>query len=204
MAAEDATDGTAALSSVFTGPALGTTAAVATSVVAADVGRVAAAVVVPNIGDFMAFRLSNRGLGWLGAAVGREAAGSPSEEEDEEEEKDVAAGAGAEGAVTVAAMAEEAACPRADDGAGAAEDKLRVGGDVVMELSEGAEAAGVLSLPEAEVVVVVLVAASAELAAVVVEEEEEEGGVKREVEATVAVGAGSGAGFSGSGSSRSF
>lgn len=155
--------------------------------------------VVPNIGDFMAFRLSSRGLGWLGAAVGREAAGSPSEEE-EEEEKDVAAGAGAEGAVTVAAMAEAAASPRAADGPGAAEDKLRVGEDVVMELSEGAEAAGVLSLAEAAVVVVmlVLVAARAELAAVVVEEEEEEGGAKREVEATVAVGAGSGAGFSGS------
>lgn len=43
MATEDATDGTAALGSVFTGPALGTAAAVATSVVAAaDVGRVAA------------------------------------------------------------------------------------------------------------------------------------------------------------------
>lgn len=43
MAAEDATDGAAILGSVFTGPALGAAAAVATSVVAAaDVGRVAA------------------------------------------------------------------------------------------------------------------------------------------------------------------
>ena len=130
----------------------------------------------PNIGALMAFRLSSKELGWLAAEVGREAAESPNKEE---------AGARPAGAAAAGVR------PRAEDMSGAAEGRVKVGAEVVMELSEGAETAGVFSLV---VVAAAAAAASTAAAAAVVVV----GGWNREVEGAVVAGAGSGAGFSGS------